>query len=271
MIAAALLLALSTKMAPLCTPVAGSAALLAMPDRRAFLFGELHGTNEIPALFGDLVCQAAADGPVIVGLEMSESSQGALEAWVGSDGGPSALAALLRDRHWRFADGRASEAMLSLVERLRAMKAAGRQISLLAFVPADAARLIGTAYERAMAAIWRRALSQAPSARLLVLVGNIHSRTERYRDLEPAAMHVPRAETLTFGPLPVGGSANNCSAEACGLHPVGPVLEPMPPRGVIPTPARARATMPYHYLYSPGSALTGSPAVAAGSRSTPAP
>jgi hypothetical protein len=271
MIAAALLLALSGAAAPPCTPIAGAAPLLAMADRRAFIFGELHGTNEIPALFADLVCEAAAQGSVIVGLEMPESSQAALDAWVGSDGGAAALATLLRDGHWRFADGRASQAMLALVERLRALKAAGRPVSLLAFVPASAATLTGTAYEQAMAAIWRRALTGTPGARLLVLVGNIHSRTAPYRGFEPAAMHVPRAQSLTFGPFPVGGSVNNCSAQDCGLHAVGPALEPMPPRGVIPTPPQAQATMPYDYLYSPGEALTGSPALTAGSRSTRAP
>jgi hypothetical protein len=187
---------------PACAPVPGAAPLLAMAERRYFIVGELHGTVEIPSLFGDLVCEGAAGGPVIVGLEMPEESQAAFDAWLASDGGPESRAALLTERFWRFHDGRASEAMLGLLERLRAMRAAGAPIRLLAFVPIVARAATQTPYEQAMAANWRRALADAPGARLLVLVGSIHSRIALYRDFEPAAMHLPRDETLTFAPLP---------------------------------------------------------------------
>lgn len=251
---------------PACAPVPGAAPLLAMAERRYFIVGELHGTAEIPVLFGDLVCQAAAGGPVTVGLEMAAESQAALDAWLTSDGGPDARAALLRDRFWRFGDGRASEAMLGLLERLRSMKAAGAPIRLLAFVPAVAPAATQTPYERAMAANWARALADAPGTRLLVLVGNIHSRVAPFRDFEPAAMHLPRAETLTFAPLPVGGSAHNCQRDGCGPHPAGPVPRPMPTRGLIATPAEAQAAMPYDYLYAPGTAFSPSPPAVPGPR-----
>lgn len=262
MILAASLLALSGATAPPCTPVPGAAPLLAMADRRAFIFGELHGTTQTPALFGDLVCQAAARAPVIVGLEMPESSQAALNAWLASNGGAAARASLLADSFWRMADGRSSEAMLALLERLRGMRAAGRRLSLLAFVPTVADAATQTPYERAMAANWQRALAGAPRARLFVLVGSIHARTAHYRDFDPAAMHLPRAISLTFGPLSVGGSAYNCQQDGCGPHPNGPVAEHMPPRGLIPTPAAGRPTMAYDYLYSPGIPVTPSPPAA---------
>lgn len=251
---------------PACAAVPGAAPLLAMAERRYFIFGELHGTAEIPALFGDFVCQAAADGPVTVGLEMVAQSQAALDAWLASDGGPDARAALLSDRFWRFGDGRASAAMLGLLERLRSMKAAGAPIRLLAFVPVVARTATQTPYERAMAANWSNALADAPAGRLLVLVGNIHSRVAPYRDFEPAAMHLPRAQTLTFAPLPVGGSAHNCQPDGCGPHPAGPVPSPMPARGLIATPAEAQAAMPYDYLYAPGTAFSPSPPAVRGPR-----
>lgn len=235
-----------------------------MPDRRAFIFGELHGTSEIPALFGDLVCQAAARGPVIVGLEMPESCQAALNAWLASDGGAAAQAALLADDFWRMGDGRSSGAMLVLLERLRTLKAAGRRISLLAFVPSVHDAATQTPYEQAMAANWQRALAGTPRARLLVLVGSVHSRIARYRDFEPAAMHLPRGGSLTFGPLPVGGSAYNCQQDGCGPHPNGPGPAPMPPRGLIPTPTELRANMAYDYAYSPGAPFTPSPPASPG-------
>ena len=256
MIAAAWLTGLLATTPMPCTAVPGAAPLLAMPERRAFIFGELHGTAEIPALFADLVCEASTQGRVIVGLEMPESSQPALDAWLESDGGAAARASLLGDSFWRFTDGRASEAMLALLERLRALKAAGRQIGLLAFVPPSPEAATQTPYEQAIAAHWRRALAGAPRARLFALVGSIHSRLAPYRDFEPAAMHLPRAESLTFGPLVVGGSAYNCQPDGCGPHPNGSTPDPMPPRGVIPTPPAARASMAYDYLYSPGHSFT---------------
>ncbi len=246
-------------LAPACPAVPGAAALLAMPERRALIVGELHGTAEIPALFGDLVCAAAKLGPVVVGLEMPEGSQAALDAWLVSDGGGEARAAFLRDGFWRFGDGRASEAMLALLERVRKLRLSSRSIRLLAFVPSAGSTTTQTPYERAMAANWRRALDMVPGSRLLVLVGSVHSRIDRYRDFEPAAMHLPRAQILTFGPFPVGGSAHNCQPEGCGPLSAGPVPAPMPPRGLVPTPPAARAVMAYDYLYSPGRPFTPSP------------
>ena len=271
MLAAALLLALSGTAAP-CTPVEGAARLLAAPERRAFIFGELHGTTQIPDLFGDLVCQAAASGPIVVGLEVPEASQSAFDAWLASDGAAEARAALLREPFWRFTDGRASAAMLALLKRLRAMRAAGRRISLLAFVPPAGRAVTQTPYEQAIAASWRRALAAAPGARLLVLVGSVHSRIAGYLDFEPAAMHLPRALTLTFGPFPVGGTAHNCQPAGCGPHSAGPAPRTIPPRGLIPAPPEGRAAMSYDYLYSPGTSFTPSPpavATAGATRSRP--
>lgn len=210
-------------------------------------------------MFFDLVCEAAARGPVIVGLEFPETSQAALDRWLASNGDGTARAALLREPFWRFRDGRASEAMLELLERLRRLRASGRRLSLLLFVPRSADSLTTAQYERAMAANWRRALARMSGARLLVLVGNIHSRQARHRDFEPAGMHMPPNATLTFGPLTVGGSTYNCYGADCGAHPAGSTPAIIPPRGVIPTPPQAVATMPYNYLYSPGRPFTPSP------------
>jgi hypothetical protein len=242
-----------------CASVAGTEPLLAMADRRYFILGELHGTAETAALFGDLVCRAAARSPVVVGLEMEEGAQPVLDAYMASDGGAAARAALLRHTFWRYRDGRASLAMVGLIERLRVLKAAGAPIRLLAFVPIVARAATQTPYEQAMAANWRRALAAAPRARLLVLVGNVHSRTTPFRDFEPAAMHLPREQTLTFAPLPLGGTAYNCQQDGCGPHPAGTSGVASLPRGMTRVPAEARAAAPYDYFYSTGGAFTASP------------
>src|SRR4029079_429619 len=52
------------------------------------LLGELHGTAEIPAAFGRLVCQAASTrrGAVLVGLEILAGAQAAIDVFLASDG-----------------------------------------------------------------------------------------------------------------------------------------------------------------------------------------
>jgi len=234
-------------------------AILATPGSRYLIVGELHGTAETASLFGDLVCLAVARSPVVVGLEMDESAQPVLDAYMASAGGPEARAALLGHGFWRSRDGRASLAMVGLVERMRALKATGAPIRLMAFVPIVARAATQTPYEQAMAANWRRALVATPGARLLVLVGNIHSRTAPFRDFEPAAMHLPHAETVTFAPMALGGTAYNCQRDGCGPHPVGSSGIASAPRGVTPVSAELRAAAPYDFFYSTGGPFTASP------------
>jgi hypothetical protein len=122
-----------------------------MRDKRAFIFGEIHGTAEAPALFADFVCAAAQQGPVLVGLELAEEEQPALDVFLASDGSPQARAALLARPHWQSQDGRASRAKLALVERLHALRAAGLPVGALAFVRRTVRTSIQTPYEQAMA------------------------------------------------------------------------------------------------------------------------
>ena len=155
-------LVLSAVPAEECPPVAGQELLWASPSTRYVVFGELHGTAQLPALFADVVCGASRNGAVVVGLEYDRPYQPALDAYLASDGGPGAREALMIGMEWPssgFTDGRTSEAMLALIERLRLLKAAGADLSVVAFRPpfdpsAHAAEG-QTAGERAMAQSWR--------------------------------------------------------------------------------------------------------------------
>ncbi len=139
-------------------PIAGAAAVL---ERGAtVIIGEVHGTRELPYQFGDLVCLAAHQGPVLVGLEQP-----------GADDSPPDL----RDAFWSspYQDGRGSVAMFELRVRLQAMKAAGLPVSWVLFdaTPADARER-----DREMAANVERARSKHPGATVLLLAGNLHAR-----------------------------------------------------------------------------------------------
>jgi hypothetical protein len=113
---------------------------------KLIVFGEVHGSNEIPRFFGDLVDDAARRGmPVHVGLELS-----------GRDG-PVWTAS--------FQSGRTSEAMAQLIERLDAMK-----------VPIFWFDSEGPDRDGAMATNISAERRKAPGDLYLVLVGNLHAR-----------------------------------------------------------------------------------------------
>jgi hypothetical protein len=117
-----------------CRAVGGAEALLSQSAQRYIIVGERHGTAEVPALFGDLACLASAQGPLIVGLEMEADQQAALDSFLSSDGSLLAQQAWRRSKHWTLRDGRGSEAMWAMIERLRRLKAEGRDVSALALM-----------------------------------------------------------------------------------------------------------------------------------------
>ena len=241
---------------PHCAEVPGAHEALAS-GKRIIVFGEMHGTAETPGLFADFVCAAATAGPVVVGLEIDHVEQGAIDSFLASDGGAAALARLRATDHFtRVSDGRSSLAMLTLMERLRALKASGLQIRVEAFVPRVKESASQTPYEEAMAENWRTSLAASPEARFVGLVGNLHALREPVFGFEPAAMHVPAAELLTLTFAPVGGAAWNCQNDGCKPHSMGAPAGVFP-RGIV-KPAVAGS---YDLSYSPGSPFTASPPV----------
>src|SRR6476646_9862257 len=63
-----------------CSPVPGADQIWSRPSVHWVFIGELHGSNETPAAFRDLVCDAIAQGKhVTVALERPTSEQAALD------------------------------------------------------------------------------------------------------------------------------------------------------------------------------------------------
>lgn len=87
--------------------------------------GELHGSNETPAAFRNLVCDALAHGKyVTVALERQTSEQAALEGILTAKDLPAAQAVLLRQPGWKNGmDGRASGAIPNIREIQRSSDA----------------------------------------------------------------------------------------------------------------------------------------------------
>src|SRR5690554_1179150 len=122
-----LLLATSAATSQPCSQIPGWEQVLARAETRWIVIGEMHGSNEVPELFADAVCRTAQSRRVVVGIEQPASQQEAIDAFLDSDGGEAARRDFMEAAMWHgpMKDGRSSEAIFRLFERLRQMKAAG--------------------------------------------------------------------------------------------------------------------------------------------------
>lgn len=245
--------------APSCTEITGWEQILARDETRWIVIGETHGSNEVPELFTDAVCLTAQSRRVVVGVEQPAMNQEAIDAFLASDGEEAAQRAFLDATMWNqpMKDGRSSESMFRLFEKLRQMKAAGIIEDVVAFQPtAFTSRPTPAEVERAMAEIL---LSAAGADETVVaLVGNVHAmRTEVpfQGGYMAMAANLPEGETITLNVIGNGGEYWNCMRDRCGAHPV-----PSPPqafkRGVDLSPDDAG---PYSGVIYLGAPTTASP------------
>lgn len=181
---------------------------------RVMLVGELHGTWEIPGIFAGLASNLALDErPLIVGLEIWRSEQPALDRYLASAGTEADRAELLSHPFWAVRDGRSSEAMVKLLERLRVLMLKS-EVRVVAFDAPHDDKLTGAQRDRAMGELLLAELAAAPDARLLVLAGNFHTRVQGSAPWDPEhrfmghylAEHQPYAVEL----MGVRGSAWMC-------------------------------------------------------------
>jgi len=225
-----------------CTPPQGTDILLDRPER-VIMIGELHGTEQAPHAVAEIACAAAERGPVVVALELQHTLQPNLDAFIAAPDQASAFATLADSSLFIRArqDGRTSEALLALLDRVRDLKAAGRDISLHLFQPSmsGGAGLDQAWYELNMGQLISMARQKRPEARVIGLAGNIHARKtpmDRYPDIGvPAAGHLPSRETLSLKIAQQGGFAWNCGQDACGINPSAASYD-ADARGIILTP-----------------------------------
>ena len=216
--------ALSLAATMACRPIAGEASLWANPNTHYVVVGEVHGSAEIPALFGDLVCAAHASGrPVVVAVETAESEKAAVDRFIASDGGDAARQAFLGRPIWAGKDGRSSSAYFELFERLRTLKASGDIAAVVATQPTlRAAPKSQTESDAVMADRFRAARALYPDALVLVLVGNFHAiksaLTFGQETIVPAVADLPPGETISLNVVTRGVAWNCVGASDCGPH-----------------------------------------------------
>jgi hypothetical protein len=191
-----------TCLAILCAaqPVAENAAqrLADSYDKQTILLiGELHGTEEIPALVAALVDRLSDHDPVTLGLEIPRQERERFDTFLQSDGSDNARTALLAGDFWqppRNTDGRRSKAMVNLVESIQRLRANGRDIdvALLDDLAVEDFEGRNDSMAQAIAALG----SSLQSGPAVVLMGNYHTRVALPRgqlisEGEPIEMIVP--------------------------------------------------------------------------------
>src|SRR5215472_1190770 len=107
-----------------CSPIPGADQIWSKASVHWVFIGELHGSNETPAAFRNLVCDAIAQGKhVTVALERPSSEQAALDNILTAKDLSTAQKSLFQLPDWKeVLDGRASEAMLRLLVSLRELR-----------------------------------------------------------------------------------------------------------------------------------------------------
>jgi len=207
------------------------------------VLGDVHGTREVPAFVGSYLCAAAQQGRALtLALELPAAGQEALDAFMASQGGPQDIARLTSGGTWRSSrqDGRTSIDMLRLFQRLRALRAGGFEIRVLA-IDADVAP---ARRDAAMAERLRAELRQGAGRQLVVLVGALHAvrtRGNRFNpnyestvyllaDQRPLALTVGTAGGTAW--VCRGGAAASCGATAWDINRVDPA--PAAPFSLVP-------------------------------------
>jgi len=194
------------------------------------IFGELHGTRELPAFFGEAVCWTSGALPVQAGLELPASEQERVETFLASPGAPADVEALTAGPFWsrppEQQDGKASRAMAALVDRLRRLRRAGQPIDVFLFDVDDAGG--PGERDRTMAERLAERVRAHPEALTLALAGNVHARKNKgvpwNPELEPMGLHLVTAgvRVLSLDSVTPAGTAWICDAKTmtCGSHDV---------------------------------------------------
>lgn len=208
---------------PHCVPIPGAEQLWKRPGLRFVIVGEMHGTTEAPAIFGDLVCSAReTKRHIIVGIELRD--QHALDMFMVQPNHAAEVKRLLSSEEWSGDDGRTSTAMLSLLERLRALKMDGVVSDIVAFSLTRGGESASKGEER-MASALLEAGERHPNALVIALTGNVHACKKILAEVGSyglMASFLPAAQTMSLAITDRGGQAWNCQNGACGPHPLDP-------------------------------------------------
>jgi hypothetical protein len=211
-------------------------------ESRLLVFGEFHGSNEVPAFVGAYACGISATGrPLVVGLEIPSGEQRLIDQYMLSPGAQADRDQLLTGAFWHhhIKDGRSSQAMLGLLERLHALGKNGGRVAVLA-IDTDAADLDANGRDAAMAANIQAALRRPEAPGVIVLVGNLHAQKTRGNSFDQNFASMTY-QLSSERPMALNMHTTGGMAWACMGEPGGAVsCEPVSVHG-SPNPAAAPA------------------------------
>lgn len=181
--------------------------------------GELHGTNEGPAFVGSLAC-GLVDGNarVIIALEMPADEQTFLDA-------PQETATDIAKRSfWAGAkiedklmhDGRSSEAVFNLINRIKKMRATGKAVQLAAIDVGTPQNGAQSTRNEAMAANIKNVMLKAPNAKIIVFLGRMHARKAARQLDKSVASYLDPSIRISLTMAYESGSAWNCKSSSQG-------------------------------------------------------
>jgi len=200
-----------------CSPIPGADRIWTDASAHWVLVGELHGSNETPSAFVDLVCDGLAKGKhITVALERPTSEQPALQGMLKEPNLSAAQTALLSQPDWKNGmDGRASVAMLRLLVSLRELHASHPDLSVVGFD----APYTGTSAGARDEAMGKSLLSLGETKRgdmILVLTGNVHATKTAKFGYDFAAMFLPPKQVFSLEVTDKGGESWLNINGACG-------------------------------------------------------
>jgi hypothetical protein len=206
-----------------CHPLPGAEALLARPEIRWIVVGEMHGTNETPQATLDLICAAVASGKIVrVAIEHRADSQATLDTFLASKGRRAARSRLLKSPAWdrAWADGKSSLAMLSFIDAVRKLHHRGKVEGIVAFDPYIS---MGSDNRNREMAVVLRSARRDNGEIMIVLTGRFHARkipevsdSKTYLTMVP---FLPKANTVSLDAVGSGsGTGWFCAREGCGTN-----------------------------------------------------
>lgn len=202
-----------------CQPFPGADQIWSNKQVHWILIGEIHGSNESPAAFADLVCDALAHGKgVTVAVERPRSEQNALEQVLYGNDLNTAEKTLLDQPGWKNGvDVRASKAMLRLLLSLRQFRNVSPNLAIAAIeMPYKAGDSPGER-DRAMGGMLLALGNARPKDLILTLTGNVHAMKATMFGYEPAAAYLPAEKELSLEVTDAGsGQAWTEWNGACG-------------------------------------------------------
>ncbi len=154
-----------------CNPLNGLDEIL-IPGQ-VVLLGEIHGTKEGSEYIGIMACHALRkDLEVTIGLELPQSDQGTIDKYLKSKGRTKDQKSILDLPFWSrdYQDGRASEAMLNLLEYARNLKSSGEKINVVLIDNPNTGNR-----DLEMAQMVIQEAMRLPSNVMIVLTGNYHN------------------------------------------------------------------------------------------------